>query len=385
MPSVQVEILQENLNHSLSVINRVIASRPQIPILANILIEAKEGKLFLTASNLETSVVVESGAKIVTEGEFTVPGRTLSEIISSLPADKILLEVVEGSLLVKAGSFHARVNGVSAAEYPRLSEKATLDEGNYWEIDKKELLKGLTKTLFSAAGDESRAVLTGVLFKSQEKGLTLVSADGFRLSVVSLDKVTSSKKEPSLSLILPSRSLSEVVRILSDQASDKDSQTIKIFISSTENQVYFDLANIKIFSRLIAGNFPDYEKIIPSKSSLKVTASAEELSKAVRLASIFARDSANIVKFKVKDLKLKISANAAQVGENESEINVTLEGEDQEEEFTIAFNYRYLLDFLAVGNGEVVMEFSGAVASGVFRFSASPNFLHLIMPVRLQN
>lgn len=381
---MKLDILQENLNHALALANRVLVSKPQIPILSNILLVAKNGKLTLTASNLETSLIVETGTKITTEGQFTVPGHTFFEIISSLSAEKILLEEQKGSLIIKSGSFHGRVNGLGASEYPKLSSDTILNQDNYWEIDKEEFQQALVKVIFSAATDDGRAALTGILFKPKEKGLTLAATDGFRLSVVDLAKANPGKKQTPAPIIIPARSLTELFHILDQKETETKDKTVKIFISETENQIFFDLGDIKIFSRLIAGNFPDYEKIIPSDSSFRIVTTTEELSKTVRLASIFARESANIVKFKISGSKLYISANAAQVGENESTIDVSVAGENRAEEFAIAFNYRYLLDLLGVINGEVTMEFSGPIAPGVFHSSSSPNFLHIIMPVRVQ-
>lgn len=381
---MKLEILQENLNYCLSLVSRVIATKPQVPILANILFVAKDGKLTLTASNLETSIIVEVGAKIETEGEFTLPGRTIAEIVSSLSAQKLLLEVTEGIASLKSGGFHAKLNGIPAPDYPQFS--ANIPQDSFWELSPEALSDALRKTVFAAAGDETRAALTGVLLKPKEKGLIFAATDGFRLSVVDLEKVSSGKKETPGPVIIPARTLAELARILEEKGMEKEEKekTVKIYFSSSENQALFDLGDIKIISRLIAGNFPEYEKIIPSTSILKIVISAEELTKSLRLASIFARESANIVKLKIENSKLKISANATERGENESELDIEVQGSQKNAEFSIAFNYRYLLDFLAVTTGELAIEFSTPTAPGVFRENSSPNFLHLVMPVRVQ-
>lgn len=381
---MKLELLQENLNKALTLTNRIIASKPQLPILANVLLVAKNGKLLLTASNLETSLVVEVGAKIDKAGEFTVPGRTLAETISSLSAEKVSLEVDEGSLLVKAGGFHGRINGVAATEYPHLSLESPSAKDNSWNFDKEEFLSSLEKILFASSLDEGRAALTGVLFKPTSAGLVLVATDGFRLSLVDLKKADVGKKTTTTPIIIPARSLTEIMYVLEGNKGSDNNKILTIAFS-TENQLYFDLGPIKIISRLISGNFPDYEKIIPSDSDLQITTSVEELSKAVRLASIFARESANIVKLKIVNSKLLISANAAQVGENESEIDVVSQGKSKSDNLAIAYNFRYLLDFLGVVEGEVSLELSGPVAPGVFKAEAAPGFLHIIMPVRVQS
>ncbi len=370
-----LDVLQENLNHALSIVSRVIVTKPQIPILGNILLVAKDGKLTLTASNLETSIAVDLGAKITTAGDFTVPGRTFTEIISSFSAEKITLEVVDGSLDITSGSFHARVNGVSAKEYPTLPFSPSTEL--YWEIPILDFVTALNQTLFCAALDESRAALTGLFIEPQEKGLALVATDGFRLSVVNLTKAVPSKKEDLAPIIVPAKTLAELARVLTGKGS------LKLFVSKTENQISFDLGDIKIISRLIAGNYPDYEKIIPSTSSLKIDMNSEELAKAVRLASIFARDNANIVKLKVNGEKLSVSATAAQLGQNESEIDIKATG-DTKGIFDISFNYRYLLDFLAVAGKEIQVEFGSQISPGVFRSPGQSDFLHLVMPVRVQ-
>ncbi len=390
---MKLEVLQENLNHGLSTISRVLSSKPQIVILSHILLVARQGKLILTASNQETTIITEIGAKVEASGEFTLPGRTFAEIIASLSAEKITLELDGTVMSVKTSGFKATINGTPAAEYPTLVPD-TDPKDPTWEIDSAIFQELIAKTVFSAATDEGRAALTGVLFKSGEAGLTLAATDGFRLSVFKQTKLgKSSTKEEKSSLIIPAKSLLEVTRILAESKttkSDKD-QNLKIKISVFEqsNQIFFDLGDIKIYSRLIAGSYPDFEKIIPTTSTIKLSIEAQELSKAIRLASIFARESANIVKFQIGNLpageagsKLKISANAPQVGENESEVEFK---SDSKEEISIAFNFHYLLDFLSVASvGEITIELSGPTSPGVFRSPSDPNFLHLIMPVRVQ-
>lgn len=374
---MKLEVLQENLNAALGSLSRVLVTKPQVPILSNILLQATSGKLTLTASNLETTLIIAISAKVETPGDFTVPGRTFTEIISSLSSEKVLLEETESSLKVKASGFSARINGTAATDFPSFSPGAILKEELSWELPAKDLLEALALTNFAAASDEGRAALTGVLFKPKASGLTLVATDGFRLSLAKVGSVTVKGKDTPQEVIVPARSLSELAHAVSSDA------TVKMYFSQASNQVFFDLGTVQIFSSLIAGNFPDFAKIIPESFNLKLQTTVDELLQAVKLAAVFARDSANIVKFKIAKGKMTISANAKEVGENESEIDVTCEKADPDE-FAIAFNYRYLLDFLAVAEGSISLEFSGPVAPGVFRALSNKDFLHLIMPVRVQ-
>lgn len=367
---MKLDILQENLKNAVSVVSRVLVTKPQMPILANILLETKDGQLVLTASNLETTVTLAVGAKIETPGAFTVPGRTLGEMMAGLNAEKITLTLEENNLLIAGGKFKAKIAGLPAADFPKLTDSN--EKGVTWEFTKAKFLDAVNKVSFAAALDDSRASLTGILFKPGPDSLVLAATDGFRLSVVSLPEVKNKDVE---SFLLPAKALLEIVRIMED----------KISLTLVSNQVIFTTGEIKIYCRCIAGKFPEFEKIIPANSSLKIVAATEELNKAVKLAAIFARDSANIIKLKFQNSKLKISANAPQTGENETEMEIEKEkGED--EEFSIAFNYRYLLDFLSnINSQEFTAEFNDSLSSGVFRLSSDPHFLHLIMPVRVQN
>lgn len=376
---MKLDILQENLKNAVGVVSRVLVTKPQMPILANILLETKDGQLILTASNLETTVTLAIGAKIETPGAFTVPGRTLGEVVAGLTAEKITLTTEENNLLIAGGKFKAKIAGLPAADFPKLTNNNEKAAVAAWDFSKTDFLKIINQVSFAAALDDGRASLTGILFKPGPDGLVLAATDGFRLSVVSLPEVKNKDVE---SFLLPAKALLEIVRIMED----------KISLTLVSNQVIFTTGEIKIYCRCIAGKFPEFEKIIPANSSLKIVAATEELNKAVKLAAIFARNSANIVKLKVsprgeagKSQKLKVSANAPQTGENETEMEVEIE-KGGEEEFAIAFNYRYLLDFLSnINSQEFTAEFNDSLSSGVFRLPSDPNFLHLIMPVRVQS
>ncbi|MCL4397926.1 DNA polymerase III subunit beta [Patescibacteria group bacterium] len=375
---MELEVLQENLNRGLNTVARVLASRPQVAILSNILLRTETGQLQITASNLETTIMTSIGAKIEAAGEYTVPGRTFLELVAGLPAEKLTISQKDGVLTLSGGKFKGKIAGTPATEFPKLvPEEKTKAQ---WKIDKKAFQEGVSKVAFAAGQDESRAVLTGVLFSSDEVGLTLAATDGFRLSV---NKIPAEGGQKETKFIIPAKTLAEVNRLLGEEKGENEKAFLMIYLPEI-NQVAFDLGEIKIYSRLIAGNFPDYEKIIPANSTIQVTAATEEFSKAIKLASIFARDSANIVKLKIDKGKLKISANAPEVGENESEIDITVK-KGADEEFVVAFNYRYLLDlFVAVGSTELIIDFNGPLTAGVFRLPKDDNFLHIIMPVRVQ-
>lgn len=366
---MKVIVLQENLNQALTAAGRLTTTKSQLPILANILLKTEKGRLRLSATNLETGINYLLGAKVQKEGEITIPAKVILELVSSLPAEKVNL-IVNGDLLkVETSSSRAEVNGISAAEFPEIPRfKGQPD----FVFKAEQFQEAIDQVCFAAASDETRPVLAGVKMALEAGELVLAATDGYRLSVKNLKGFKSEKlKKP---LIIPARTLQEAVRI-------RESGEVKLLVSKKENQVIFGLEDVEIVCRLIEGQFPDFNKVIPSDHKTRFSVAKEELLKAIKLASIFARETANITKFQISKSKLQISANAPQVGKNISEIEIKNEGEENK----IAFNFRYLLDFLAtVAAEEVVFEMADPLSPGVFRLPKDNSFLHIIMPVRVQ-
>jgi len=372
---MKVQVLQENLNKTLSIATRSISGKAQLPILANVLFKTEEGKLKISATNLEAGITLWLGAKIEKEGEITVPAKIFTEVISSLSAGKIDLNLKENLLEVASAGYQASFNGISATEFPKLPKYAP---ESLFSLPSEKFLEAINQVAFAAATDEGRPVLTGVLFKLEEKRLSLVATDGYRLSLKTIEVETSAKEK--ISLILPARSLMELARIILDFKDEKE-KTLKMGFTKEQNQVVFVFPQLEFFSRVIEGEFPDYEKIIPQDFSTKVILDKESFSQVVKVVSIFARDSANIVRIKIGKEFLEMSANSPQVGENKSLLEAKVEGEEKE----VAFNFRFLQNYLAaVSSPEISLEMSGPLNPGVFRATDDKTFLHIIMPVRLQ-
>ena len=254
---MKLEILQENLNLGINTVCRVLTNRPQVAILSNLLLVASPGNLEITASNLETTVTVTVGAKVEEKGEFTVPGRTFQEIVSGLSAEKIDLEVKEGFLTLSEGKFKGKINGTPAAEFPKVLESLGNKKPTAsWKLDKLSFSKVLNRLIFSAATDDGRAVLTGILFAGGKEELVLAAADGFRLSA---DKISlEGKNNPEVKFIVPAKALLEVSRLLNESKGDKEEKEFALDYFEDKSEVIFDLGVVKIITRLIAGNFPDY-------------------------------------------------------------------------------------------------------------------------------
>lgn len=371
---MKIELLQENLTKGLSVVSRSVSTKATMPVLSHVLISATKQGVFLSSTNLETGVKFLVPAKVIEEGTLTVPARIILEYCVSLPAGKMALSSEGGQLLVNSGGFEAKIDGMSASEFPKLP---TFPKNNLITFTKSDFVKAMSLVGFSAAVDEGRPVLTGVKTVVSSSGVVFAATDGYRLSVLNLK--TDRKIEGELSMIIPSRSMVEVARVLADV----EEKTAVVFsLTEEKNQAVFLVGNVELSTRLIEGSFPNFEKIIPSAFSVNAEVSKEGLLKAVRAASVFAKDSANIIKLGFEDSgRIVVSANAPQVGSNVAVVEAKVKGKNVE----IAFNSRFLVEFLANAGADLV-EFAteGSLNPGVFKLAGQPEYLHIIMPVRVQ-
>jgi len=373
---MKVSILQENLSKGLNIVNRFILPRAQLPILNNFLIKTEQGRLKLSATNLETGINLWLGAKVEKEGEICVPAKNLTEYISLIPPQKINLEVEKNFLKITSESYQANFISLAASEFPLIP---TLKKKPEISLNNKDLALAISQVAFAAAQDEGRPALTGVLFKIKKDRLILAATDGFRLSVKEISGLKSGEEgKLQKELIIPARALIEVGKIISEAGEENN---LGLTITPESNQIIFSTSEVEIISRLIEGKFPDFEKIIPEKSKTQVTIETEGLLQAVRAASIFAREAANIINFEIKGSKLEVSSNNPQLGENK----VTLEAKTEGEGGKIAFNSRYLLDFLnSVKSDLVSFEMTTSLNPGIFKPTNDKSYLHIIMPIRIQ-
>lgn len=374
---MKLQVLQENFSKALNITSRFTSTKAQLPVLANVLLIAKSNKLIIASTNLEISVSLSIGAKVSKQGELTVPARVVADVVSNLIAGSINLQAEKERLTVSTQNISSQIAGMNSSDFPSVPHSAGK---GVIQFPKDEFLDALSQVIFAASIDETRPVLTGVLFVFSKNHLILVATDGFRLSRKKIKlKVPSSYEN----VILPKSALSELTRLSDDNGS------ISFSFRKSDNQVVFGFPNATMASRIIEGEFPDFEKIIPTKSSYEIYLDREELLRAVKLASVFARDSANVIKVQVKKSSLMISAESSQSGSQETEVdakvktNKALTGKDS---FIISFNFRFLEELLnAVTGDEVRIDFSDSNSPGVFTDPKDKDFLHLIMPVRTQD
>jgi len=377
---MKVSCLQENLAKGLGIISRAAASRSTtLPVLSNVMLSTDNGRLKLSATNLEIGINCWIGAKVEQDGAITIPERTFTGLVNTLPPDRIDMElsVRTQTLHLRCGRTEANIKGIDAQEFPLIPSPA---ETGQVLIKPEVLSKMINQVAFAAATDESRPMLTGVLAKFEQNQVTMAAADGFRLSVRNAP-LSSPVSEPRQALI-PAKALTELARISGEQEED-----VEITITPTHNQIIFHLTNIDLVAQLIDLQFPDYGQIIPKQQSTRAVVSTSELLKAGRAANIFARDSANTARLQIvpggelTPGHISIAARSDETGDNVGEIDASIEGEEIE----IAFNIRYMLDVLAVlDTPQAALELTTSNSPGVIKPVGDEDFIHVIMPMHIE-
>lgn len=364
-----VSILSENLSKKISFLNHAVSSRAQLPILSNFLMQAKDGKLTISATDLEIGIVCSVAASIEEEGEVTVPAKNFVDLVSNIVSQKITLELEGNVLKLKGDKVKASFPTIPADEFPKLYEK----KGDlFLTLEKEDIEKFLTRISFAAAIDSPRPALMGVLLENQKQSLVFVATDQYRLSLQKTPlKPTGELAEP---IVIPAKLIKETMFL-------KDEAPLEFYMSKESNQVLVCQQDTVLVGRLIDAQYPPYEKIIPQESSTKTLFNREDLLNAIKICSVFARETANVVKISIEKERIIVSANSPSVGEDSAELEAKTTGEDNE----IAFNAKYLIDVLStLSDEELTFEMSGPLNPGVFRIKDDNNFLHLIMPIRVQ-
>jgi DNA polymerase-3 subunit beta len=376
---MKVTVLQENLARGLGIVSRAVSPRSTLPVLSNILIASDEGRLRLSATNLELGITCWIPARIEQDGSTTVPARTFSDLVNTLPGDQVMLSLHSQTqtLNVRGGTSTNDIKCIDAQEFPPLPVP---DLEGAVQLNVADFREMIQQVAFAASTDEARPVLMGVLVQVEKDKLTMAAADGFRLSVSKA--ALSAPASAPVSVIVPARALTELARIASD-----GEESISMAIPKGRGQVVFRVKDIELVSQLIDGAFPDYQQIIPRKHTSRTLVSTAALLKACKQAEIFAREGSNVARLNIKtadgDLKpseVEITAASEETGKNETIVEATVDGSG----VLIAFNVKFLREALEViKTPNVVLETSAANAPGVIRPVGDEQFLHVIMPMHL--
>jgi len=362
-------VLAGNIQKKLNFLNHAISSRSQLPILGNILLETKGDTLILSATDLEIGIEVSIPAQVETQGATTVPAKLFTELINSLPEEKISLEVKNEALEISSKKTKSVLQTQHRDEFPALYEEKGVE---VLRLKTDALRANLGMVVFAASIEATRPALSGVLMRKTPQGFLFVATDGYRLSLKTNVQTEEASHAFEKEMLVPARVIREALTL-------KESGDIGIFVSEHNNQIIFSQDDIILVGRLIEAQFPTYEKLIPTDISAKATFDREEMLKAVKTCAIFARETANVIKLSLQKEKVVVTAKTPSLGENTVEVEATLTGEENE----IAFNARFLLDVLGnIDSSEMSFEMTGPLNPGVFRIAGDSTFLHLIMPIR---
>jgi DNA polymerase-3 subunit beta len=376
---MKVTVLQENLARGLGIVSRAVSPRSTLPVLSNILIASDEGRLRLAATNLELGITCWIPARIEQEGSTTVPARTFADLVNTLPAEQVQLELNTQSqtLHVQGGTSNNDIKCIDAQEFPPFP---TPDMEGAVQLNVVAFKQMIQEVAFAASSDEARPVLMGVLINVDKDLITLAAADGFRLSV---RKATLSSTLPQpLTAIIPAKALNELARVAGD-----GEEPIYMVLPKGRGQVLFRVKDIEVVSQLIDGTFPDYQQIIPRSYKSRTLVSTASMLKACKQAEIFAREGSNVARLDIKSAQsdmqpseVEISATSEETGKNETIVEATVDGGGM----LIAFNVKFLREALeAIKTPNVALETSGPNAPGVVKPVGDDDFIQVIMPMHL--
>lgn len=311
---MKVTVLQENLARGLSIVSRAVSPRSTLPVLSNILIATDEGRLRLSATNLELGITCWIAARIDEDGSTTVPSRTLSDLVNALPGDQVqlTLDAKTQTLHIQSGSSNNDIKGIDAQEFPPLP---TPEMDGAIQLNVADFKEMIHQVAFAASTDEARPVLMGVLMNVEKDKVTMAAADGFRLSVRKA-QLSQAVSQP-INVIIPARALNELARAASD-----GEEPIYMVVPKNRGQVLFRVKDVEIVSQLIEGTFPDYQQIIPRSFKSRTLVSTAALLKACKQAEIFAREGSNVARLDIKQANGEMQPSEVEISATSEETEI---------------------------------------------------------------
>jgi DNA polymerase-3 subunit beta len=366
--------LQENFKKGLNNVSNITGKNLTLPILNNILLTADKKQLRLSTTDLEMAIISQIQCKIEREGSVTVPAKLLVNFINNLPNNKIDINIKNNIVSLKCENYNSTIKGLDAKDFPIIPK---IKNEPIIEIDSFEFKNALEQVIGFVSVSDIRPEISGVLFDfSNEKRIKFVATDSFRLGEKILNiKNSKIKKEEIKSIIIPYKTVQELIKIISN------SENVNLKISIENNQILFDLGETQIISRLIEGNYPNYQQLIAKQFDTTIIVKREELIKAVKIGSFFS-SKINDVRIRVNSKKseIEVFSQDIELGENSSEIKGEIKGKDVE----IIFNHKYLLDGLSDINTEkITIGLNGETSPGIIRPESKDEFTYIIMPIKL--
>ena len=372
---MKVEILKENFKNGLNIVERIVGKNLSLPVLDNVLISTEDNFLNLSSTDLETAIKLWILTKIIKKGKVVVPAKFLSSFISLLPNEKITLEEKKQGLYIECESFKNQIQGFNPEEFPLIPEFKNLE---FMEVDNKKLCQGLSQIVDIASPSQSRPEISGIYFILSKNIIKIIATDSFRLAEKSI--ILEKPVQKDISFILPQKPAREIMNILGEKEGN-----VKIFFSS--NQVMFEAPmkesphpQIQIISRLIEGEYPNYEEIIPTKFKTHIIIKRDDFLNKIKAAALFS-GKINEVKIKIKPevKEVEIFAQNPDIGENQSSLSAKIEGDPIE----VSFNYKFLIDgLLNIKSSEVIFDVSKEEGPCILKPVGDISYIYVVMPIK---
>ncbi len=374
---MKLVILQEKLKEGIKIVEKISTKSLSLPILNNILIKTKKNFLNLVSTNLEIGINWWSLVKTEKEGEITVPCQIFSNFINLLPNKTVILEKKDSNLDIKCENYKTVLKGFKAEDFPIIPQ---ITEGEYVLVNSQLFCQNLNQVVNIPISSTTKPEISGIYFEFQKDLIKIVATDSFRLGEKTFELKTPAVLSKEYSLILPQRTAKEIINIFSEKEGD-----IKIYFSS--NQVLFELPmtetnhpQIQLISRLIDGEYPNYEAIIPKKYETQVIFQRDTLISQIKSASLFS-GKINEIKLKVdsKNQKIEVFGQSQDIGEYCGSLTGNIKGKSVE----VSFNHRFFLDgLLNIKSPEVVFEITNKEEPGVLKPTGDQNFIYVVMPIK---
>ncbi len=369
---MKINITKEKLSEGIQILQSSVSGRTTLPILYNFLIEAENGTIKLTRTDMEMAIIHTFKSEILEEGSLTVSLRDFSEMLKNLPSGKeILLESDEDNKLhIKSGRSKFWLIGTSKSEYPLIPE---IEKNKTFNLKASLLKEMIEKTIFSAAVDETRYILNGLFWNNTKDKFEVVATDGRRLALC-INNVLEGVEE--FKIIVPKKILIEVLKLIGFNKFKEDEV---IDITTSSNQISFKIKDTVLISRLIEGNYPNYEQVIPSKKNITFSVLTSDILSSTRSGSVCAGDLGGTVKYKLTENNLLITSNSSKMSFSD-EVKINYEGED----FEISFNPQYLIDVLKnINTDKVIFSFVNETQPVLIEPEGETKYKYIIMPVRV--
>jgi DNA polymerase-3 subunit beta len=371
---MEFTVSKADLVRELNLSQGVVEKKTTIPILSNILLEAKGGRVILTATDLELGVRCSCPAKVKKEGAGTVPAKKLLDFVRLLPDTDLTIKFLENHWAsITCGRSRTKMAGMSRESFPELPQMPEATN----QISVSVLSSMIAKTIFAISMEESRFTLNGALLLIRPEGVVMVSTDGHRLAYVESLAQTGDENKPFRALV-PKKAMSEILKLAQEGEAEA-----KAVISGDENHLFFQFGERLLITRKLTGNFPDYERVLPKDHNQVVTLQKDEIKSAVERVSQFADERSRAIRVQFGPGEVKVFTSSVETGESEESVSATYSGP----EIDIGFNAQYLLDFLrAISQEQVSFELKDQKSAGEMRPAGdvgSYRYRYVVMPMRI--